>query len=295
MHLIRALRLQLEEQPIAVITEYQLGRLIYQLYLTKEYQGEIISLSKTYADQAAYNRTLKRLLAGAVLNRSRRLPKQMLEIQDLSPPHEAVIACTSDPFAYISHHSAMVHHELALKKSATLYLTSPDPATWRQHAEQTMQLDLDQEYQAYLTSGLPRLTRVRLDKIGKIGIRRYSPKKTGDYTQIPEKAIAVATIGQTFLDMLRHPEWSGGMKHVLRVFDKFGARYLSNIVQTFDVSGNGIDKVRAGYLLEERLAINDASIDSWAKFAQRGGSRKLDPTAEYLPVWSEKWCLSLNI
>ena len=58
--------------------------------------------------------------------------------------------------------------------------------------------------------------------------------------------------------------------------------------------GQPIDKVRAGYILEERLALSNEVIDSWAQYAQRGGSRKLDATAEYIPQWSDKWCLSIN-
>lgn len=295
MNVISALSLQLKEQRTAVITEYQLGLLVYQLYRSKEYRGEKLLLSKTDADNRVYNRILKQLLASDVLDNSRRLPNQVLAILDHELADETVIACTSDPFAYISHHSAMEHHGLAMKKSDALYLTSPNPKMWRIRAEQTMHQDLGQDYDGYLASGLPRLARIQLGKIGKSSVQRHSPQELGDWILVPEKTIAVATIGQTFLDILRHPEWSGGMKHVLRVFDKFGVRHLDEIVRVLNTSGTSIDKVRVGYLFDERLSINNTAINNWARLAQRGGSRKLDPTAEYKPLWSEKWCLSLNI
>jgi hypothetical protein len=42
------------------------------------------------------------------------------------------------------------------------------------------------------------------------------------------------------------------------------------------------------------MGVEGARIDAWRAFAQRGGSRKLDPSAEYRPVFSEIWMISLN-
>ncbi len=53
--------------------------------------------------------------------------------------------------------------------------------------------------------------------------------------------------------------------------------------------------MRAGYILDERLNIKNDRIEAWTKYAQRGGSRKLDPSSDYIPEWSEKWCISINI
>jgi predicted transcriptional regulator of viral defense system len=105
----------------------------------------------------------------------------------------------------------------------------------------------------------------------------------------------VATIGRTFLDMLREPDLCGGIYHVLDIFAEQAPRYLRLIVDEIDRHGTKIDKVRAGYVLAERLNLTHPAFAVWQTCAQRGGSRKLDAQADYSPRFSETWCLSINI
>jgi predicted transcriptional regulator of viral defense system len=105
----------------------------------------------------------------------------------------------------------------------------------------------------------------------------------------------VATIGRTFLDMLREPGLCGGIYHVLDIFTEQAPRYLRLIVDEIDRHGTKIDKVRAGYVLAERLNLTHPAFAVWQTCAQRGGSRKLDAQADYSPRFSETWCLSINI
>ena len=82
---------------------------------------------------------------------------------------------------------------------------------------------------------------------------------------------------------------------MIEVWERESTNYLKPIINEIDKHGGPIDKVRAGYLLEEVVGINDQTIHSWLSYSMRGGSRKLDPEQEYAPRWSEKWCLSLNV
>ena len=71
--------------------------------------------------------------------------------------------------------------------------------------------------------------------------------------------------------------------------------YLKAISSRINAAGTEIAKVRAGYILSERMGISTDHIQNWAKYVQRGGSRKLDPDASYSSKFSEKWMLSLNV
>lgn len=85
------------------------------------------------------------------------------------------------------------------------------------------------------------------------------------------------------------------MRHVMDVFEEHDAAYHQLILNEISLHEVKIDKVRAAYILEKRMDFNEATFDNWVEFAQRGGSRKLDASAEYVPKWSERWCLSLNL
>lgn len=134
-----------------------------------------------------------------------------------------------------------------------------------------------------------------MNKIDKTELHCLSSKHLGAYKNVKGRPLRVSTIGRTFLDMLRNPELCGGINHILDVFHEYGKKYLRLITDDIDKNGEPIDKVRAGYILNERLGINNEVINGWSSFAQRGGSRKLDSSSEYFPEWSDKWKISLNI
>ena len=76
------------------------------------------------------------------------------------------------------------------------------------------------------------------------------------------------------------------------VFEEHDAAYHQLILNEISLHEVKIDKVRAAYILEKRMDFNEATFDNWVECAQRGGSRKLDASAEYVPEWSERRCLS---
>lgn len=205
------------------------------------------------------------------------------------------IACALDPFAYVSHLSAMEYHGLTDRFPKILYLTRPPAREWRQQAEQKMRRDLGERYEQYLASHLPRLVRPKLSKIAQVNLHLQERSQMGAFKHVSGSNLRVATIGRVFLEMTREPHLCGGIQHVIDIYSGNAKQYLRFIVDEYEQHGRAIDKVRAGYLLTEVCGLTNSVVESWAQYAQRGGSRKLDPEAEYATEFSERWKLSINV
>jgi predicted transcriptional regulator of viral defense system len=189
----------------------------------------------------------------------------------------------------------MAYHGLTDRIPVKLFISSPSKDEWHFFAKEQMRKDLGDDYENYKNAKLPMLVRTKMQKINKMEVHRTSSKHLGAYKSVRGRYLRVSTIGRTFLEMLRNPELCGGINHVLDVFEEYGKNYLRLIVDDIDRNGAPIDKVRAGYIFDELLEVNNEVIESWSSLAQRGGSRKLDSSAEYIPDWSDKWKISLNV
>ncbi len=297
MKILKAITLAIGELEQPVVTSYQLGLIVFNLYKAKSYKGEAIaSLQKLYPDSKTFNRTLSQLQDEGILTSYKGFPEKSV-FSLLGRSHDSVedIVCTVDPFSYISHLSAMEYHGLTNRIPSKLFISSPSPQQWKIYAHEKMEKNLKGDLATYNENNMPELKRTRLEKIDRREIHRFSSVHWGAYKNVKGRTMRVSTIGRTFLDMLRNPEFCGGINHVLEIFDEYAESYLRLIIDEVDQHGAPIDKVRAGYLLDERLGLAFDELKDWLKSAQRGGSRKLDASSEYEPVWSEKWCLSLNV
>lgn len=298
MDIRTALTLEIGQRNQPVITSYQIGLILFRLYRARTYRGENLTrIKREIPGRNEYLRIVKDLLQRAVLTDEG--PIRNPEIFGVLGRHDPVageVACAIDPFAYVSHMSAMEWHGLTDRSPKLLFISAPSPKEWPKFALEKMRKDLPgDEFQNYRGERLPELRRLRMDKIGKTRVNRYSSLHLGAFTNVQGKVLRVSTIGRTFLDMIREPDLCGGIYHVLEIFKRDAERYLQLIVDEIDRNGTKIDKVRAGYILEERCDLAHPLTMNWTKFAQRGGSRKLYAHNPYAPDFSEKWCLSINI
>jgi hypothetical protein len=78
----------------------------------------------------------------------------------------AEVVCSLDPFAYVSHLSAMEYHGLTDRFPKILYMTRPALPQWRDQAKARMSRDLGDYLQPYLDSGLPKLTQPKISRLG---------------------------------------------------------------------------------------------------------------------------------
>lgn len=276
-----------------VLSSYTLGVLIFKLIGEGSIDGRTLRLGEP--QRRHFTQAVNFLVGYGVLSPVRGLAKGTAYVTAGSPTASAMeIACSVDPFAYVSHLSAMEMHGLTNRISQTLFLSSPERSQWRSFADARLNKDLGDDLERYLDSGFPTLTRTKMEKIEDRVIHLSQSLHTGAFRRSSDSDVRVATLGRTFLDMLREPYLCGGIHHVLDVYKEYAGQYLSLIVDEVDQHGAPIDRVRAGYVLEEICGLSHPSIAAWQKSVARGGSRKLVASNEYSPQYSERWALSLN-
>ena len=286
---------EISRESLSVVTATRLGMIVFKALTAGHVDGARVEGLAERPSPAHYELVLEFLLGYGVLTKIRGL-RRPLAFAVLGRPSLTAgeVACAIDPFAYISHLSAMEYHGLTDRVLRTLYLTTPKSSDWQRLAREFMQKQLGDSYATYAASGLPMLTGTKVPKILDKEISVTHRLHLGAYRKLPETDTRVATIGRTFLDMIREPQLCGGMQHVLDTFREHAPRHLSLITSEIDRHGEPIDKVRAGYVLEEICGLHAPEIDVWRRFVQRGGSRRLVASNEYSSTFSEKWCLSLN-
>lgn len=290
-----AIAQQLSKEGLVAFTRYDLARIAWRIYKLEKFDGTPLRKQRDELDRPTFNRVESQLVRNGVLRSIPGLPDgAAYTLVGANTSNPRVLACAVDPFCYVSHLSAMEFHGLTDRLPEFLYVSSPAPAEWTRFAHDRMKKDLGEEYERYSEVGIALLRRISFTKLAGRAIHQFKSVHLGAFTHIKDQHIRVATMGRTFLDMLREPGLCGGIAHVLSVFRENAASNARLIIDEIEQHGNGIDKVRAGYVLEEICKIIDPRISTWVSFAQRGGSRKLDASAEYSSNFSEKWALSLN-
>lgn len=211
-------------------------------------------------------------------------------------PAEEVFALVT-PFGYISHLSAMQWWGLTVRRPDALHLTLPTATAARALIEGMIRDDLGDQVEDDEFDPVVRLTYIQPPEVlrnRKIVLTRVG--QLGSWVPVQGLHARLATIGQTFLDMLDRPDLCGGMAHICDVWGEHAETYFDDIVTSVDEVSSPIVKVRAGYLLDELLGMaGNKRIEGWRRFAQRGGSRVLDPAKPFSPMHSEKWMISLNV
>ncbi len=270
-----------------VITPFRLWLLVQELH--KIPNKRTLYLRASAPDRDYYNRIRTELKYFRTIESDPDFGDRafrVLKVPDL-PADE--IVCLADPLCYVSHLSAMQRWGLTNRTPVGLHVTRPDRSSAQEILAATMRRESgnDQPPVPLRYIRYPESVRHR-------PVELYETKDHGAWLQVRNSHVRLSTIGQTFLESLQKPDLCGGMSHVLEAWDTNAPSYLEEIVATIDSSNSPIVKCRAGYILEERLGVSDARLDNWKCFAQRGSSRKLDPTKPFSSEHSETWMLSLN-
>lgn len=295
MKLNKAITLSLINTDLSAFSEYTIAVAIFRLYLSKQYDGEDIEkITRDYATLPIIRSKIKALVDDGILTEVFKGAYTLTSNNKIQP---ADIACSVDPFCYVSHLSAMEFHGITDRIPSKLHLTTLPNNRWKEQALAQMEKDLGEEYTSYYSESLPKLTKKLPGSIYKteLLVSKTTGTHTGAYKIIHDRSMRVSTIGRTFLEMIVKPDLCGGIRHVIDVYKEFAPKYLRLIVTEIDRHGKKIDKIRAGYILDEIVHTEHEVIDSWVDLRSRGGSMKLDASAEYHHEYSEKWWISLNL
>jgi predicted transcriptional regulator of viral defense system len=293
----QALIFLLRDRGQAVVTDYGLFLLISQLFALRVYEDERINIRLDRPDLGHLRRLQSALFAASILSHDNDLLTTAHRVLIVPDEPAAHIVCETDPLAYLSHLSAMQHHGLTDRNPAGISLARPARKHWRgmllDHLEATgAQIPASEGRRLLQRPPFPAQIRGQTVAV-------HEMSEPGAWVALKDSPLRVATIGQTFIDTISHPAWCGGMAHVLDVWEEHAPVFLDEIIDATEKTDRKIVKVRAGYILQERLGITDGRVEVWTRFAQRGGSQLLDASRPYTvgqtPKFSDKWMISINV
>ena len=278
---------------LPVVTFYDFYVLGHQLFRSKAWKDEPLKRMPHNWDQLRAKNAIRRLEARRALVSDSDFTSGVWRVTQATRAGSAEeVACIADPFAYVSHLSAMQKYGLTDRSPQALHLTTPKRPRWNALRNERALHDL------------PDVQRVENPILNRPGFRdtiRRRPvvvhvsSHPWNPSPISGEETRITSIGQTFADMLTEPGLCGGMRHVLDVWESEASQWVQEIVAVIDQLDVKIVKVRAGYILSEIMDIDHPALHNWERYAQRGGSRKLDPDAEYAPEFSERWMISINV
>lgn len=286
---LRLILLNQHSNPVIALHEFNLY--LYKLYHDRVYDGiRIGKIQSPVPDNRVADLALQDMVNQGIL--APVIPGFVWQISNRNQATAQQTACCLNPYSHLAYISAMEWHGITDRIPHVVRLIQ---------ASMTAARKLHQEW---LNSMLPDIKNTTAllprkfngdEKIDGKTLIFHTKKNYKKKSELHESGgIRVSNIGETFLDMMREPEWCGGFTHVEEVFREHAETYLPVIVKTVDRLGNGIDKARAGYLLEEVCGLKNRTIEKWKAGVQRGGSRKLIASNPYKDIFSEVWCISIN-
>ncbi len=277
-------------------TAYDIRLIIASIFQKGNFDGMSVYGMKDIPSEQDYRRVTKQLIKEHKLSRDMSFHSNVYRVNDVEDGDAENICCLVDQFCNISHLSAMERYGLTDKIPKRLYITRLKKTVWNKRIDLIIE-HAKKEFANFI-SGFDKpisLTYYTFpEKVRDRNINVLTTKSIREFVSVRNEYSRISTIGQTFADMLLEPQLCGGMSHVLDVWENEIQSYLEDVVNVIEKNDSSILKVRAGFILDERLRIKHKLIESWKNYAQRGGSRRLDSSKPYIPTFSEKWMISIN-
>lgn len=282
-----------EQEGRPVLQFFEFFILVERLHAEREARG-LKRLSEE-ADTSSASRFRRALVKRDVIAPDRDYTGVALRVLDVRDASAEGIATLLDPTCYVSHLSAMQRWGFTDRTPRALHLTRPDRTEARKRLHALHAKFFASHQPPSLYAGYMPVLVTHPKEVRRRPVSVLETKQSGANLVSRSDGVRVATVAQTFLDTLLRPDLCGGMGHVLDVWAEHVPAHLEDVVQVVDAAPTAIAKIRAGYILEERLGLSQPTVASWRRLAQRGSSRVLDPGRPFAPTFSETWMLSLNV
>ena len=219
----------------------------------------------------------------------RRLYEVTVPYARTGPIAEEEVVMEVDPYAALSHISAMVFHGLTDDLPRSITVMTPFDGRGDQLPLDTQPRDwegiplVSGRHPAKVLGHPVQWIKVKPENF--FGLAVYQPRGY---------AVRVTNVERTLLDGLLAPERCGGIANVLRAWafarDTLDLDVVVSQVDRFRIA---VLRQRVGFVLDE-LGLPHPALETWRTQTHRGGSSRLVASAPYAPQFSERWNLSLN-
>lgn len=202
---------------------------------------------------------------------------------------EREILFEANPYATLSHFSALTFHGLTDAQPRKLMATVPRTQTGELLPIGTNPQDWE---------GVVRPAGRRPDSIlgTPVHWQQVKPERFFGFAEYRPFGypLRVTTPERTLIDALQAPDLCGGTDNVLRAWLMAGATIdLDSLISLSERFGVAVLRQRVGFILE-RLELSHPRLEVWQAAAKRGGSSRLVGSEPFAATFDERWNLSLN-
>ncbi len=195
-----------------------------------------------------------------------------------------------NPYASLSHLSALVYHSLTYQLPATITAIAPVKGSYDLFPAGTTPEDWLGLRKPTGRTPAQIVARpvhwLRLPPGNFFGVTEYHPRGY---------PLRITNLERTLIDGVNRPELSGGIANVLEAWamarDRIDVDLLIGYVERYP---KNILRQRVGFIIET-LKLSHPLLEKWSESTQRGGSSKLSAHDPYAPTFSERWDLSINV
>lgn len=205
------------------------------------------------------------------------------------PLDEREVLLEANPFAVLSHFSALTFHGLTEQQPRALVATAARSPVVGLLPVGTTAEDRD---------ALPTWADIRPDSVLRRPVRwatvtaeRLFGAEEYDTFGAP---LRVTDLERTLVDAVQQPGLCGGIGNVLRAWvlgaDRIDLDHVVAMTERYDIA---VLRQRVGFVLD-RLDRSHPVVERWRAGAARGGSSRLVAAEPFAATFDERWNLSIN-